>query len=95
MGMAASQPYSKQAEKVCCRLFTVLEPEKQKQWKYQALHELGHSRLPFTPLLLAHYARTGDRDTEELLREGSYRRWIKEEESLRGQYVGLLPKKRK
>jgi hypothetical protein len=94
MGMAASQPYSKQAVKVCCRLFSVLEPERQKQWKYQALHELGHSRLPFSPELLAHHARTSDRETWELLRDGIFRRWIKESEPLRGQYVGLLPKKR-
>lgn len=84
----------------CCAGWETVSAERRATWPWQALHELGHSRVPFTLAYYRELARLDtNREADKVLRgalELGLVAKVGGESTGRAadQYLGRLPKKR-
>jgi hypothetical protein len=84
---------AKRAPVECCRDFMALSAEQRREWRWQALHQLAHSRTTFSPATFADIARLGPKYAGHLIDEAERMRWIWT--PAEGVWVGRLTPKRR
>lgn len=62
---------------VCCKAWTDTDLERRAAWRYQAIHELGHSRVPFSLEKLAFLTNLELPEAKTLLKEAQTLKWIR------------------
>jgi hypothetical protein len=86
----AKKPPKRKLE--CCRHWDALAASQRKEWRWQVLHQLAHTRTTFSLGTLADLARIGDGEAAEMIKDGELRKWIWTPQA--GVWVGQLPTRR-
>lgn len=76
----------------CCKIWSDELATRRAKWEYQALHQLSHSRVPFSRQTFQALANVPDDQVDELIHYGETMRWIRRygDET----YLGRLTKRR-
>ena len=77
----------------CCRPWDELQEDNRGAWPYQVLHELSHSRVPFSIQRYASLAKLDDGVATSMIIDGVKLKWIRYAD-VAGLYIGRLARKR-
>jgi hypothetical protein len=76
----------------CCRPWDDLPADERATWKWQVLHQLGHSRVAFSPGHYAGVARITELEAKALIDRAYHRKWLFHTD-IPGLWVGRLSAK--
>lgn len=92
-GKVAKKAPSAKQRSGCCKAWDDLAAAQRAEWAWQVLHEMAHSRVPFSVRRLADLARLDLQTATQLAASGRIRKWITYTDTP-GLLVGALSKKR-
>jgi hypothetical protein len=86
--MASAEPKGRER---CCKAWNDLAANRRALWRWQALHQCSHSRVPISVATFAQLARVEDERAERLLRWAVEAGWM---HYMGGLYGGRLAARR-
>ena len=92
--MSAPEPKKKRERYECCKAWDDVETVHRQDRAWQVLHQMSHSRVPFSLACFADLARLDEARASYVLAEGRVRKLIGFTDEA-GLYVGRLAPKRR
>lgn len=62
----------------CCKGWAALTDRQRSEFRWQMLHELSHSRVPFSQRTAEEIARVDSRTADQMIRQAAQLRWLVE-----------------
>lgn len=85
-------PAKARSKHICCKAWMDLAATQREQWKFQALHQYGHSRTSFSVETFAFSARVPVPEAVQLIADAELRKWLWTPQE--GVWVGRLTPRR-